>query len=451
MSEVDRGRIPRWYGATVATLSLAVVGIFLGRGEFLVAASVPLVYVAASSLSGVDDLAVEVTRSASAERAIPGERVTVTLEVRNAGDEVLVDLRLVDGVPDQLEVVAGSPRACVGLRPGETRSLEYEVVATRGDHPFDPPRVRARSLSGSSIVTGDAAVTGTTELVCELQLDEMVLHGDTVAYVGQVPADETGSGIEFYSTREYRTTDPLNRIDWRRFAKTGELSTVQFREDRSAVVVFVVDARRVTNLAAGPGEPTARELGLYAVERAIATLRREGNRVGVAAIGGDADGEYVEPTRSRSVEAGFADVARMVADGSGDGAARGASVDAVRTGEGEGDGPAKDAEVGPPRRHRDVDALRRRLPGFAQVVLVSPVLDDFPLEVVDTLRAHGHAVSVLSPDVTGGETPGKRMGHLRRDLRLVELRERGAAIVDWDVSEPLSMAIADTVRRWLER
>ena len=72
----------------------------------------------------------------------------MTVSVTNAGDSVLSDLRIVDGVPTELAVTEGSPRAAVSLRPGATAEFAYTVVAKRGDFAFGDARLVVRSLLG---------------------------------------------------------------------------------------------------------------------------------------------------------------------------------------------------------------------------------------------------------------------------------------------------------------
>jgi uncharacterized protein (DUF58 family) len=77
----------------------------------------------------------------------------------------------------------------------------------------------------------------------------------------------------------------------------------------------------------------------------------------------------------------------------------------------------------------------------AQLLLFTPALDDVPEEVVRTVTAHGHRVTVVSPDVTGPDTTGGRIESVERRLRLDDLREAGATVVDWDRERPLALTL----------
>jgi len=62
---------------------------------------------------------------------------------------------------------------------------------------------------------------------------DLPLRGLTTKYHGRVPTDVGGAGVEFHATREYRRGDPVKRIDWNRRARTGELATLELREERA--------------------------------------------------------------------------------------------------------------------------------------------------------------------------------------------------------------------------
>jgi uncharacterized repeat protein (TIGR01451 family) len=442
------GHASRWRITTAATTTLVALGVASGRPAYLLAGVVPLAYVAMVNATGVSEAAVAVERAVDPAEPTPGEAVSVTLTVENAGASVLADCRVVDGVPPNLAVVEGSPRAAVGLQPGESRSFEYAVVARRGSHEFDAPRVRARSLTGADAYTGVADQDGDAELRCELPLEDVPLRDETVEFFGRVQTDTPGSGLEFHSTREYRPGDRLTRINWRRYAETGEMTTVEFRESRSATVVLVVDARPAADVATGPGQPSAVEHALYAAERAVGPLREAGNRVGVTALGPTVG--WADPTGTRAAERRVQDVAAAVEADGGAASADGGTLGDGRDPEADpGDG--RDPETDPGDGAAAARALCRTLPGEAQVVLLSPLVDDAPVDATRVFGAYGHPVTVLSPDPTGGDTAGQRLAGVRRRARLVECREVGGRVVDWDPAESLSVALGAALRRWVER
>ncbi|WP_135851276.1 DUF58 domain-containing protein [Halorussus salinus] len=490
---MTRTRVPRWRGALAGTLLLTTLGLLYAEARLFAAAAIPLAYVAVgalSSLSGASEP--EIERALAPSSPPPGGEVEVTLTVRNLGESALADVRVVDGVPDELVVSSGSPRAAFALRPGEERTLSYSVVAKRGEYEFGDPAVRARTTSATDRVTTAVEASGETTLSCTRSVADPPFGRASPRRVGTHTTDSGGEGIEFHSTREYRPGDPISRIDWRRFAKSGELTTVRFREERAARTVVVVDARPVARTTPSAAYPNGAALATYAGERLYDALTGAGVATSVTAVGLDADdvtGDFPADDLPWA-DADGPGSARLVFDAAGRAADRDDSGHVPTDGTDPLDRPAvtasggdsaSGADAGPSRVAATADGghptggqpaespgdattrrLLARLPADAQVVLVSPVADDWPRSLAESLSARGHDLVVLSPDVAGdstgesaqsgsatGDSPGRAVAATRRAMRLWDLRTAGATTVDWDVDDPLGIALERSLRRLL--
>ncbi|MCT9098506.1 DUF58 domain-containing protein [Haloarchaeobius sp. HME9146] len=453
-------RLDRWRGVTAATVAFVAAGVATGRPELLLAGAIPLVFVAYSALSTVtpvgDGLRVE--RTVEPPAPIPGQRVTVTLTVENTGDRALTDVRLVDGVPEGMTVVEGSPVGAVSLRPGASTDLAYTLVPQRGTHEFDPVAVRARSLSASAVVTEDVPTTGTETVDCRVTVEDMPVQDQTMFFTGPLATDTGGPGVEFHKTRDYRRGDPMNRIDWRRLAKRGELVTIEYQEHRSARVVVVLDSREEARQSAATGFPTGATLSAYAGALALDALADAGHQVGLAAFGIQTPGDgrvpapaWVGPESGRGFTARAVQVVDAATAADGVGASGPLTGGAGTDGAGGEESTPEESEqaVATDGGSAELDRLLARLPSDAQVLFVTPALDDFPVTVARTLRGYGHRTTVLSPDVTGGRSAGQQVVTMERALRLDEMRTAGAPVVDWAHDTPLPMALAQAIRPWV--
>lgn len=432
---------PRWRSAIGASLVVVALGVLRGSPLLIATAIIPLVYVLAGAVSGVPEAlenVIEVEREFSGI-PVPGEPVTVSVTVSNPSPSPLPDLRFIDGVPDNIRVVDGSPRSTISLAGNDSTTFSYDVMAIRGDHEFTAPTIQTRNLTATTANVTTVPVTGETTLKCRIDLDELALPTQTVNYTGELPTENGGVGVEFFSTREYRRGDPMNRINWRQLAKTGELTTVNYREHQAAKAVLVVDARQIAYVAAADGYPTAVELSAYAARRALDALTDAGHLVGIATIGADTDItpavpplEWVEPSSGAELKAQAATVFETVIE------AGGVDTDPLAAASPTADTTAAADGGADPLVH-----LRKYLPNDAQVLFFTPALDDPPLDLVETLHAHGHETTVLSPDITAAsETVGGSVTAIERGMRLTHFRDIDAHVVDWNSETPLPLALA---------
>jgi uncharacterized protein (DUF58 family) len=413
----------RWTGVSALALVAGGAGIALDAPTLLVAAAVGVGYAAYARGSSAPETALAAERRFDVDRPVPGEEVGVTLSVRNVGGSIVPDLRLVDGVPGPLRVTDGSPRLATALRPGQVATVEYTVRAKRGDHAFDSVQAILRGYAGS--VEREFELSTDERLVCTPSTTatrEIPLRALTSRYTGRVETADGGEGVEFFATREYRPGDSLSRIDWNRHARTGNLATLEFRQERAATVVLVLDLRKGAYLRERGAGLHAADRGVDAASQVFTALLDTGDRVGVAAF--SRGSVWLPPgtgnehwARARELFGTHPDLSPTV--------------------------PEKRVSV-----LLGVRRLRKRLPADAQVLLFSPLCDDEIVRGAKLLDAHGHLVTVLSPDPTATDTPGRRLARAERLARMTALRSTGIRVVDWPPDEELAAVVDSVTRRW---
>lgn len=412
----------RWIGITALAFGALTVGVWTSTPGPLLVVSVAIGYGAVARADTPPEVTLEAEHDLSELAPSPGEEVDVELTLRNVGTDTLPDLRIVDGVPAALSVVDGTPRQATALRPGGSITLEYTIEARRGRHEFDPVLAIGRDWIGAHEREVNVSTDVTIECVAPLEKPSSVpLRGQTAQQVGTVTTDTGGSGVEFHTVREYRPGDPLKRIDWRRKARTGDLATIEFREERAAIVVFVIDTR-VEGYVTDEYDVSAVEHAIKATGALGRGMMDDGNSVGVASFG--PSWTYVPPGLGRNHEVRLRD----------------------RLSLGDGFSPTPDRSNFVPGL-----ALRRiqkHAPDNAQIVFCSPVVDELAVETVRRLEAHGHAVTVVSPDVVHQDTVGTKVERLERDERIRKIRLTYGRVLDWDVREPLDVALEGARRRW---
>lgn len=416
-----------WTGITAFSLAALTVGVLASKPAILLGSVVGIGvagYAYVMSPPTITDL--EVTRTVSDESPEPGDEIDVTLTVENTGDTFMPDLTIVDQVPALMEVVEGSPRIATALRAGSSATMTYTAVAERGEHLW-PVQVVGRDVSGSR--ERDALVTSDTTVECSPRLRttaESPVRLQTSVYAGEVETGIGGEGLEFHSVRDYQPGDPKRRIDWKTYARTGEFSTIDFREEHAARIVLLFDARSGSYVSRTPGEKHALNASVDAAFDVFASLYDQGHLIGIAAyngipcwLGPNTGQLHVQRVRQLFVD-----------------------HPAIST------LPPELADKDEGRYVDPMTHIRRQLPENTQIFLFSPLTDHYTYEVARRLNGAGHLVTIVSPDPTADRSIGQRLARLERSVRIKQLRDHGIRVVDWGTDRPLDLELEHASRRW---
>lgn len=415
---VEDRQTRRWYGVTVFSLLALGLGVLTRQPGLLLTSAFGIAFAGYGQLTSPPPLDLTIDRTISDEHPDADDTVDVTVTVTNESGQSMPDLRLIDGVPAKMTVRGGSPRHATALRPGEETTFSYSVRTRRGHHEFEPATVLTRDASGATerIGTLDAPDAVDCEPSLPSRALEFPLRSQTTRHTGRFPADAGGPGVEFYATREYRTGDPLSRVDWKRTARTGELTTVQYRVERSVSVVLAIDARTEAYAAPEPYAPPALEAAVDAAREVYVSLTDEGHDVGITTLSptdcwlapGHGTDHRVQARELLSTHPALSPSA-----------------------------PEADTNI-----YASVQRLKQRASTDAQVVLFSPLTDDLVADSAIRLDAHGHKTTVVTPDPTTDDTTGHQVESVRRSLRLADLRQRGLPVIDWDGTDSFARALA---------
>lgn len=425
--------VPRLTGVVWISLVLAAVGLATLDPVLIVGATIPLWFLGYAAVAGAGELDLRIERTADAHATEPGEALSVTLRVTNTGADPLPDLRVVDGVPEPVPVIEGTPRGCFALGPGESGEIEYVVSARRGEYAFDEVTVRTRNLVGTAVETISVVAEGADELTCELPVESVPDAEQTSQKSGRVAASDGGSGTEFYSVREYERGDPIRSIDWRRYARTDELTTIEYRAERAVMAAVLVDARPSTYVSSSSGEPTGAALSAYAADRTIKRLAADRIPISLLPLTdpdlGEGGSGHIETIGPGYDEATLHKAAERLDTIKSDDRYMSRLF---RTG-----GSAAPVTVA--RR------LAETLPTHSHVLLFTPAIDEFPTELASALHRQGYDVTVVTPDIIEPDEPARRLESVRRQQRLTAARVAGSSVVDWDTDRPLATAIGRAI------
>jgi uncharacterized protein (DUF58 family) len=230
-----------------------------------------------------------------------GERVSVSLEVRNtdtrvvrgilrdswppsAGNTDPATLTAANGDTKQILQVGVEPRHNFTVRPGRTVKLQSFLKPTRrGDR--KPERVTFR-LFGPLGLAGRQAWCQVPWRLRVLPSFESRRHlPSRLAQLhetdGRTPVLVRGQGSEFDSLREYVLGDDVRSIDWRATARRNDVVVRTWRPERDRHVVIVLDTGRTS--AGRVGDVPRLDSAMDAALLLTALATRAGDRVDLLA------------------------------------------------------------------------------------------------------------------------------------------------------------------------
>ena len=212
---------PRGLGVAGTGVALFALGQLLGAHSLQQLGFALLILVlAAVAVVRLGRHDIEVRRTVSPERATPGGRINLSLEVENRGRGSAPLLLLSDRLPSGM---TGSARFAIrGIEPGGKRAARLEMEAgERGRHRVGPLEMSIVDPFGLARVRGTHA--GTTSFLVRPRMERLALPRDlgerrsTAFSTRRQPTAERGE--DFYTMREYIEGDDLRKIHWPSTAK----------------------------------------------------------------------------------------------------------------------------------------------------------------------------------------------------------------------------------------
>jgi uncharacterized protein (DUF58 family) len=405
---------------------LVVIGIATLHGDVILLSIPLLAYLFAAIWQRPEGVALAVRREVFPDYAPQGTPITVHLTVTNEGCAI-DELRVEEVLPGGAAQLDGKSAAVCALAPQGKIELEYTMSAGRGE--YETYEVRTSASDSLHLFDQTLIYRPPAHFVVHPRypkLDRIPIRPpQTRGFAGPIAARQGGTGIGFWSVREYQPGDSPRQINWRLAARSyQELYTNIFEQERVADVGLILDARHLTNVITPSGS-----LFEHSVRAAAALAENfldDGNRVSLLVYG----------SGLARVFPGYGRIHR--------------------------DRILKALAKASPGLNYAMENLAnlptRIFPARSQIVMISPLVpDDIP--VIVRMRARGYAVLVISPDPVSYESaryqdfnsPAYRLAFAERNLMLRQIRRSGVQIVNWNVNQPLETAVGAALVRPLNR
>jgi len=393
-------------------ISLILIGMMISNFQLMIAGLTFISFLAINGwVSGHSDL--EITRTINGTETTmanvyKGDDVKVELTISNNSYRRTQQLEVFDNVPHEMKMRQGINQMRMNLGPGQSTRIKYRVrCPLRGHYTLGPVSVRYRNAF--NLFANESKVQDRTDITVFPQvreIEEALLRSDVPKmYTGATTLKTPGPGMEFYSLREYLPGDAFRSINWKAFARTGELMVNEKTRDAVTDVFIILDTRDVSRIGTVLKNPL--EMGTIAAASVSNYFIRRRDSVALVTYGDKMD--YLPPeTGDKQGYKVLSNLAAVQAKGS-------MPLQAV------------------------TNAMSSRMSRGSPVFIISSLEGDgTTLPAIRNLAGRGHEVIVLSPSSIDLERLVSRIPRmsyevlkLERQNRLTAISGYGAKVIDW--------------------
>ena len=403
-------------------ISLILIGMMISNFQLMIAGLTFISFLAINGwVSGHSDL--EITRTINGTETTmanvyKGDDVIVELTISNNSYRRTQQLEVFDNVPHEMKMRQGINQMRMNLGPGQSARIKYRVrCPLRGHYTLGPVSVRYRNVF--NLFANESKVQDRTDITVFPQvreIEEALLRSNVPKmYTGATTLKTPGPGMEFYSLREYLPGDAFRSINWKAYARTGELMVNEKTRDAVTDVFIILDTRDVSRIGTVLKNPL--EMGTIAAASISNYFIRRRDSVALVTYGERMN--YLPPeTGDNQGYKVLSNLAAVRAKGS-------MPLQAV------------------------TNAMSSRMSRGSPVFIISSLEGDgTTLPAIRNLAGRGHEVIVLSPSSIDLERLISRIPRmsyevlkLERQNRLTAISGYGDKVNDWMPDVELSQAL----------
>ena len=398
-------------------ISLILIGMMISNFQLMIVGLTFISFLAINGwIEGHSDL--EIKREVSAVNVYKGDDINVVLTITNKSYRRTQQLEVFDNVPHEMKMRKGINLMRMNLGPGQTATIRYTVrCPLRGHYTIGPTSIRYRNAF--NLFVSETSVGDRSDITVFPQVrdvEEALIRSDVPKmYTGATTLKTPGLGMEFYALREYFPGDSFRSINWKAFARTGELMVNEKTRDAVTDVFIILDTRDVARIGTVLKNPL--EMGTVAAASIANYFIKRRDSVSLVTYGERMD--FLPPeTGDKQHYKVLSQLAAVESKGS-------MPLQAV------------------------TNALSPRISRGSPVFIISSLEGDgTTLSAIRNLSGKGHEVIVLSPSSIDLERLVSRIPRmayevlkLERQNRLTAISGYGAKVIDWTPSVELSQAL----------
>jgi len=294
-------------------------------------------------------------------------------------------LQIEDKLPDGLKLGGGANRLIFSLQNGETMQFKYQLSKPkRGNYQIGPTFIRASD--STDLRATEFNLSNQEELIVipdVERLGNVELRGRRFGpWPGLVPSRRLGLGTEFFEISPYVAGDDLRRVNWRASARLGMLVTNEFEGEQVIDVLLVLDCSE--GVKCELFDYDALEFQVSFAASLCSQLILQGNRVGLFVYG--AARTWVSPGFGKRHLMRLLDSLAFV-------------------------------KAGPatlPIKYVTDSVVSAILPSRSLVVLISPMINDDVVEMLDSIAINGYSILCFTPTTKPAPSEAKSLTIARR-------------------------------------
>ena len=398
-------------------ISLILIGMMISNFQLMIIGLTFVSFLAINGwVEGHSDL--EINREVSAVNVYKGDDINVILTITNKSYRRTQQLEVFDNVPHEMKMRKGINLMRMNLGPGQSATIRYTVrCLLRGHYTIGPTSIRYRNAF--NLFVSETSIGDRSDITVFPQVrdvEEALIRSDVPKmYTGATTLKTPGQGMEFYALREYFPGDSFRSINWKAFARTGELMVNEKTRDAVTDVFIILDTRDVARIGTVLKNPL--EMGTVAAASIANYFIKRRDSVSLVTYGERMD--FLPPeTGDKQHYKVLSQLAAVESKGS-------MPLQAV------------------------TNALSPRISRGSPVFIISSLEGDgTTLSAIRNLSGKGHEVIVLSPSSIDLERLVSRIPRmayevlkLERQNRLTAISGYGAKVIDWTPSVELSQAL----------
>jgi len=239
-----------WTKKSTLLVGAAVVVAFAGltfRSFHLMATSAMLLSHITVNIFANAKTNLSANRIPSVDKIYEGNDISIDLEIMNHGKKTGI-LELRDKISKQLKITSGSNYTFLNLGKGEMLRLGYTLEAPlTGIYFLGPINLRVQDIFSLFYRVVDIDIVHPLSVYPKIEdiEDVDITAKSEKLYPGSQKMNAAGLGSDFYSIREFRPGDSFKDINWKAFARKGELLVNEYHREVVCDVSIVLDAREV--------------------------------------------------------------------------------------------------------------------------------------------------------------------------------------------------------------